>query len=515
MAALRNGASLSRRAFIAHSALALAGTRIAWAVPPGASVLVKTPAGTLQGQTMGGVNVFRGVPFARPPLGPLRFRAPEPAAPWRGTRDATHFASAAMQPNNTSVLQSEDCLYLNVWSPREAGPHPVFVWIHGGGFTGGTSFDPLFDGSSFAQQGIVCITVAYRLGVFGFLDCAPMLGTGYAGGANNALRDVILALSWVQANIAAFGGDPNKVTVGGESAGAKLTDTLMGVPSAAPLFHQMISESGGAERIWPALRAAEIAKSFAAEWTASSGTAFSRIVDAPVQKILSAQEAFTQSSPIHYPLRPELDGTLIAHYPLSTIRQGVARGKRLLLGTNRDESALFIGPHPAKDPGSRDLGNLSVEQFLTVEERYQQIYPGMTDELRRIRSLTAEEYWIPSLRVADAHVEAGGTAFVYRFDFTEQSGRLAGLAYHSSELRFVWDHLATASSSLTDTQFAGTMHTAWCDFIRGEDPGGNGLPVWPAYSLKQRSTMVLDTANRIEAAPQAAEFALWDGFLLK
>lgn len=399
-----------------------------------------------------------------------------------------------------------------MWAPRTPGPHPVFVWIHGGGFTGGSSFDPLSDGSIFAQQGIVCVTLAYRLGVFGFLDFGPTLGPEYAGGANNALRDVIIALSWIQENIAAFGGDQDKVTVGGESAGAKLTDTLMGVPSAEPLFHQMISESGGAERIWPLARSGEITKDFCAQWTETAGD-LQHIKDAPAREIIAAQEAFIKKSALHFPLRAELDGTLMSQYPLDTIRQGSSRGKRLLLGTNRDESALFIGPRPATDPAARDLGNLSEEQFRAIEEQYRQLYPDMSDEVRRIRSLTAEEYWIPSLRVADAHVKAGGTAFVYRFDFAESTGHYAGLAFHSSELRFVWDHLPETSSA-ADTALAKTVHAAWCAFIRGETPQGPGLPKWPAYSTQARPTMILDASSRLENAPQQAEFTAWDGLLM-
>jgi para-nitrobenzyl esterase len=156
-----------------------------------------------------------------------------------------------MQVGEAGVQHSEDCLCLNLWAPESRGPHPVFVWIHGGGFTGGHAFEPTYDGTEFAREGIVLITVGYRLGVFGFLDLESVLGATYAGSANNGLRDLIAALAWVRENVADFGGDPGRVTIGGESAGAKLTDILMGTPSASTLFHQMISESGGAERVWP------------------------------------------------------------------------------------------------------------------------------------------------------------------------------------------------------------------------------------------------------------------------
>ena len=506
---------LNRRAFLTRSVLAAAASRFASAQPVHPSPIVRTGSGSLQGEAQSdGIRVYRGVPFAEPPVGPRRFQAPVPVRAWRGVRDATRFAAEATQANAGTIPEAEDCLYLNIWAPADPGPHPVFVWTHGGGFTGGRSFDPLFDGTSFAQEGIVCVTMAYRLGVFGFLDAEPLLGPDFAGSANNALRDLILALQWLQTNVAAFGGDPKRVTIGGESAGAKLTDVLMGVPAAEHLFQQMISESGGAERVWPKARAVEIANSFAAVWKDGQGQPSSGdLKTAPAADVLAAQERFLRQSAVHFPLRPEVDGTLLAQLPLETIRGGSTRGKRLLLGTNRDESALFIGPHPAVDPGARDLGNLSVEQFRPVEARYAQIYPDMSEELRRIRSLTAEEYWIPSLRVADAQLQVGGPAFVYRFDFARENGRYAGLAYHSSELPFVWDHLGPTAAA-KKSQLASTMHAAWCAFIKNGTPQIAALPVWPAYNRSSRPTMFIDVASHVQNAPQEFEFEAWSGLLM-
>ena len=168
--------------------------------------LVQTPLGALRGEVIEGVRVFRGVPFAEPPVGKLRFRPPVKVRAWGAEREATRFAAEAMQEGDKGVAKSEDCLYLNVWTPLDAVGLPVFVWIHGGGFTGGSSFAPIFDGTEFAKAGVVVVTVAYRLGVFGFLEMEPLLGAEYAGSANNAVRDLICALEWVRENVAAFGG---------------------------------------------------------------------------------------------------------------------------------------------------------------------------------------------------------------------------------------------------------------------------------------------------------------------
>ena len=217
--------------------------------------------------------------------------------------------------------------------------------------------------------------------------------------------------------------------------------------------------------------------------------------------------------PEHFPLRPELDGQFIPHAPLAAIRDGMTRGKRLLLGTNRDESALFIGPEPGKDPTARDVGNLPISQFMRVEEAYAKLYPTISAPLRRIRSLTAEEYLVPSIRVAEAHVEDGGETFVYRLDFPGE-GRFAGLAFHSYDLRFVWDHFGEAPPSGAAAQLAASMHGAWASFLKGAAPAGPALPPWPLYKPGTQDTMILNSPSHVDAHPEKAELALWEGMMM-
>jgi len=419
-----------------------------------------------------------------------------------------------MQPGEVGVEHSEDCLYLNVWKPEGQGPFPVFVWIHGGGFLGGHSFEGIYDGAEFAREGIIVVTVAYRLGAFGFLDVEPLLGAAYAGSANNALRDLIEALEWVKANIAEFGGDPLRVTIGGESAGAKLADILMGTPSAQGLFHQVISESGGAERVWSRANAAAVAKGFGEDWKAVSGGEIAGLLTAQGGQVIEAQQQFIKRWPQHFPLRGEIDGMLLPRLPVETIAAGSTRGKRLLIGTNRDESALFIGPHPQHDPTAGDVGNIGIARFMEVFARYKGLYPAMSAEQLRIRALTAEEYWVPSMRVVDAHVKGGGSAWMYRLDFMETSGRMAGEAYHSLDVGLVWDKPhAAVDNALAEAGLAKQVHAAWASFIRGEAPTAEGLPAWPQYRSETRLTMVLDGASRVEERPQEAELRVWDGVL--
>lgn len=511
---------LSRRTFL-HGTLAAiaAGSNVleAATLEP---ALASTSLGSLRGEVLrSGVRVFRGVPFAEAPVGPLRFRPPVAKKPWTGTRDATRFAPAAMQEGDKSIPQSENCLFLNIWAPatNTAGQMwPVFVWIHGGGFTGGNAFASIFDGEEFARAGIVLVTVAYRLGVFGFMDLGPLLGDEYAGSGNNAMRDLVEALRWVQANITGFGGDPARVTVGGESAGAKATAALMALPDARGLFHSAISESGGGERVLTLASATEVAAQYGELWrTAHPGTDASAkspaLLSAPADDLIAVQKQLLEAATLHFPFRSEVDGTYLKGRPVDLVGAGSSRGKRLLIGTNRDESASFLGPHPVTDPAGRDLGNLPLDVFRTVLQRYPEVYPEMTPEQLRVRAVTAEEYWIPSVRLLEAHVRAGGTAWMYRLDFARENGRMAGEAYHAEDLAFVWNRHEEVGAD--GAMLAGEMHTAWVAFIKGKPPAAKGLPPWPEYNASDRPTMVFDRTSRVEVRPQERELRLWDEVL--
>lgn len=513
----------SRRKFFSTATVAAASLATQFAAPrhawsqAAAMPVVQLDAGLVRGLKSEELLVFKGIPFAEPPIGELRFRPPQPVKPWTSVREAVACADPAMQPSH-SARESEDCLYLNVVAPSGSGPYPVFVWIHGGGFVAGSACDPGAEGSHFAVDGIVCVNVAYRLGVFGFLDLAPLLGQEYAGSANNGMRDVIAALVWVQRNIAAFGGDPAQVTVGGESAGAKLTDLLLGVPAARPLFHQAISESGGADRIWPQHRAYSVANAFGSLWKKQSGRSYRSLLTAPAEELIATEVAFYQNPPMHFPLRCEIDGTLIPRSPLEAIRSGSARGKRLLIGTNLDESALFLGPNPQIDPGPTQLGNLSVTQFDHVAAHYAQLYPHATPALRRILATTAEEYWVPSVRVAEASVMAGGTTYVYRFDQLHQSGKYKALSPHTWELAYVWNRAGKLPRE--EQELAQFVHGLWVEFLKGSPmllrQGPKSLQqdmAWPVYNLKTRPTLLLKAEPEIAENPSGAELRLWNGLL--
>ena len=503
-------AGLDRRQFLAGGSAAVGYFATLRRLPgqaTGATALVKTPSGSLRGESVSGIQVFRGIPFAEAPVGALRFRPPTRAKAWSGERPATRFAPAAMQSGGGAPT-SEDCLYLNVWTPEKkpVKPMPVLVWIHGGGFTGGNSFSATTDGAKFAQNGVVCVSIAYRLGVFGFLDVSPVLDASYAGSANNGLRDAMMALEWVRDNIAAFGGDPSQVTVGGQSAGAKLTDILAGIPAAQGLFHQMVSESGGAERVNPLAAAEAVATGFGVLWDKRSTQS---IKTAPAKDLIDGQVAFIGGWPQHFPLRAEVDGTLIPQLPVRTIEAGASGGKALLIGTNREESASFIGPHPKQDPTAGDLGNTDLSRFDAIFKKYAALYPKLSPEELRIRAVTAEEYWVPSIRMADAHMKGGGRVWMYELTLKDPVGKLQGYARHTLELGLVWGKPEVPEETALSTE----LHQAWVSFLKGQTPSAAGLPAWPEYNSTDRPTMMIDLNCRVEIRPQEAELRLWDGFL--
>jgi para-nitrobenzyl esterase len=452
-----------------------------------------------------GTVEYLGIPYAQPPVGPLRFRAPV-AVP-AGTAILGKLPPPAMQPGRAAT--SEDCLYLNLYAPDAVhgiGPLPVFVWIHGGGFTGGSPND--FDGSIFAKQGIVVVNVAYRLGVFGFLDWSPLLGPEYSDSANNALRDLICALQWVQKNIRHYGGDPSRVTIGGESAGAKLVASLMGIKEAKPLFRSMISESGGGERILQTDASARVTDAFAAQLKNRTPAS---IQTASADSLIQAQESLIAAWPANFPLRAQGGGALLPHRAVPAIASGNTRGKRLLIGTNRDENALYLGNRAAEPITQRRLGNSTVAQFDQVLTTYRKLYPSMSAAEINIRALTAEEYWVPSIRVAQAHAKGGGSTWFYRLDETAASGPHRGQSYHSYDLGFVWETLSADEPSAAHA-LEKQMHDAWVAFIKDDAPAAAGLPTWPQWNPQQRATMILNSTSTVEQQPFESELRLWDDF---
>ena len=391
---------------------------------------VRTTSGAVRGTSRDGVHAFLGIPYAAPPFGPRRFAAPQPPEPWDGVRPATAYGPTVPKPPYAPpydlllpepVIPGEDCLNLNVWTPDPgASGLPVFVWIHGGAFVNGSGAVPVYDGATFARDGVVCVTINYRLGVDGFLQFAD------GGPANRGLLDQLAALRWVQENVAAFGGDPARVTVGGESAGAMSTGALLAMPSAQGLFAQAVLQSGAGHHALSAATATRIGGYLAerlgrpAEREALAGVPLPELIAA--QQAV-AREAATQPDPARWgevttnlmAFEPVVDGEVLPDLPIRRIAAGSARDVAVLVGANREEQRLFLVPNGLIDLVDDQLLQLAVAAYGAPVGKTLEAYtagrPGATPGELLADVATDWFYRIPAVRLAEAQT-GGGAARV-------------------------------------------------------------------------------------------------------
>ena len=494
-------------------------------------LIVETTSGAVRGERHGGVAIWKGIPYAAAPVGALRFRPPAPPVPWSGVRDATEFGAVAAQSRDPrlammsgiadKVPSGEDCLFVNVFAPAEPGPpRPVMVWIHGGAFVMGSGSTPLYHGHTFAQQGIVVVTLNYRLGLPGLLYLGELAPGRDAG--NAFLLDQIAALTWVRDNIAAFGGDPGSVTAMGESAGAIAIGMLLAIPAARGLFHRANLESGG-PALGPPSRAdatalaREVVRELGASPDASPDAPGDLLADVPLDRLLAVQERIGAARGLGA-FSPYIDGVTVPRLPIELIREGAAAGIPILLGTNRDEWNLF----------EVFFGEVTVEPFHAI---VRDALGPLTDRLLDVyrdhyRDRSVQRAWvdlvgelvfrIPAIRLAEAQSAHGAPVYMYRFDWRSPAfgGRLG--AGHALELPFVWNRLDLPMApillgiDLTALQpLASAMHHTWAQFIRTGDPNGAGLPHWPRYDAERRQTLLIDRESHVVDDPAALARVTW------
>lgn len=495
----------------------------------GASSTIHTSKGAVQGVVKDGVRMFRGVPFAKPPVGALRFQPAQPAEPWTGVLDATVTSPAPVQskPPVPGFLQhpvNEDSLYLNVSAPDSAGPHPVFVWLYGGGDMMGDAGVDLFDGTAFARQGVVLVTVNYRLGALGFMKLDYVMGPDYAGAANAGLTDIVRALEWVQQEIVNFGGDPSRVTLGGQSAGAKDPMTMLATGEhTRSLFHSLILESGNAQCVWGDATSRVMTDNTLVTLGLTPQTADKLLTIDALELWQAFQDATNPPGYAPFFNRPTIDGHTVMSSGLDAVRAGAVTGLRVLIGSNHDEYDLLrLGAPITQEPGVDHMNYVATPKMATdINERYRQLRPDLSDSDRWFRIMCDEEWWIPNVRFVEALLEDGADneVWMYRFDFQPVNGSMKMRACHTAEIAFVFDSLGSQYGQLLvgDTpgaaELARTMSEAWSRFIKGESPSGEGLPAWPQYDLTRRDVMILDKDSRVESDPWSDLRQAWTGVL--
>ena len=497
-------------ALISLPAIAAAPAGIANTAAPEAQV----DGGTVQGSVAGDVAVFRGIPYAAPPVGALRWRPPAAVAAWRGVRSARAFGPACPQPPIPAPVgvegpTSEDCLTLNIWAPAGAARQlPVMVWIHGGSFIAGSGSQPLYEGSALARRDVVVVTLNYRLGALGFL-AHPALSREQAGGAlgNYGLLDQIAALHWVQRNIAAFGGDAGNVTIFGESAGGVAIQALMTSPLASGLFSKAISQSGGGTAVFLEARDGQgSAEKLGEAWAASAG--FSN-AGADVLRNLTLEQVMSQ----RFVSFPNIDGRAVLRSPGDSFRRGEQAKVPFIVGANSFEASLKV----ISDEFAR----------LTLGARYDELLKAFAERSPSVEAAAAtlrgELFFVqPARFLAQSQAKRGAPAYLYYFDQVAASdrGKYPG-APHGGELPYIFDTPGGlfVQWDAQDRALAEVVADYWTRFAKTGDPNGGGATRWAAVSntsalpLHIGATVQMSPpdvlGDRVEEAAVAAAVAMW------
>ena len=491
-------------------------------------------AGTTHGEVSGtqrdGVWAFRGIPFAAPPVGPLRFRAPVPPEPWTGVRDGSRFGPMAPQDVGSlesmlgaaSFAQSEDFLYLNVATPAaDDGARPVMVWIHGGGFQTGAGSIPWYHGTRLAAaHDVVVVSINYRLGALGFTDLSS-LGEGYAGSGNAGILDQVAALEWVRDNIAAFGGDPGNVTIFGESAGGMSVGTLLGTPAAAGLFHRAIAQSGACQAVSTAEHAAEMAERVAAPMGGIDA-----LLDAPVDQLLASQREVAKgfrALDTGLPFQPMVDGVVLPEQPLDAVASGSAADIDVVAGTNAHEVTLFTVAFPpewmTEDRLRKGVGRMAGDRAEEVLDGYRRLLPDASVADLFVAISTDVVFRIPCEALLAAHAGSARTGSSRSYLFTYESPAFEGRlrSTHALEIPFVFGVVDRPGNELflgpVDGDVAAlseVCRTSWATFAATGEPVAGDL-VWPLWDTDRRTTLELGRTCRVVDDPAGATRVLWPG----
>jgi len=500
---------------------------MSWVV--GNSQNVLTASGRLVGTYEDGLFVFRGIPYASPPTGPLRWMPPEAVKPWARMRAADKFRAISPQnprpvtaiprPSLPEEPQAEDCLFLNVWTPATDNERrAVIVWVHGGAFVNGSGSNPMQPGATLAKRGgIVVVTINYRLGALGFLNLDQVTGARIPATGNEGLLDQIAALRWVHDNIKNFGGDPDNVTVFGESAGAMSIGCLLAMPQAKGLFRKAILQSGSNTcRTLP--EAAEVANKYLSA-LGLSGQDVDAMRAVPVQTLLAGQLKMADVGVRGAAFEPVVDGKVVPQKPLDAVKGGSAKGITVLAGGNLNEGTLFGATNP--DMGKLDdaklterVGNMvPKDKSLGIIDEYRKALakrgasPTPADVYMAIQG--DKQFRVPNIRLVELQRDLGVPSYSYVFDWKCAVANLG--ACHGLDVGFIFGstYKEFHGEGPIVERLAVQMQDAWIAFAKKGDPSTPTL-AWPAYGL-QRKTMVLGENSHVEDAPHEVERVAWEG----
>jgi para-nitrobenzyl esterase len=477
---------------------------------------VRIDTGLVTGTTTSSdeVRVFKGIPYAAPPIGDLRWRAPQTAAKWDGVRMADQF-SATCIPNRqakNAPAPSENCLYINVWTPAKSASEKraVFVWTYGGGFTGGSGSEPRYDGEALAKKGIVVVTYNYRLGAFGFFAHPELTKeSGHNASGNYGMMDMAAALRWVQKNIGAFGGDPQKVTIGGESAGAFLVSAMVGSPEGKGLFKRAIAQSGA----WMGISIGHMTTREQAE---ASGLKLAEAAGAKTLADLRGKSAEEIQKATRGGVGVVVDGWYIPEDLSLTFAKGKENDVDILVGSNRDEGTFFTGP--GRGASASQFSSSAKERFGSLSDAYAKLYPSSTDAEAaesQLRGQRDEFGW--HMREWAALQEKRGKDKAYLYFFTRvppaPEGRPSRGATHTAELSYMFNNLLPGSPwTDVDRKLSDTMSSYWANFVMNGNPNGKGLPEWPVYSQKSDQAMILGDTVSVGTGIQRPVLAFYDSY---
>lgn len=495
--------------------------------------VVETRYGKVEGTQEAGLHVFRGVPFAAPPVGERRFAPPAPPDPWADVRPAKEFAAVSHQSSiglgfmgAGKQPQSEDCLYLNVWTPGlDGAKRPVMVWIHGGAFVLGAGSEPLYDGRRLSERGdVVVVTINYRLGALGYLAHSSLIDEGTGACGNWGLLDQIAAIEWVRDNVEAFGGDPTNITIFGESAGSMSVTTIMGTPRAGGLFRRAIAQSGA-----PEVATAEAAAATAEKVLTMAGIGPDGLRDLPAeafveiqQKMMAAGSGGGGLSGDVMAFRPVIDGAVLSRSPFDAIADGEARDVSLLIGSNRDEMKLFAmmdsGTEVTEEVLLRRLGtsldDADARHAAEVYRKARESRGEPTDPKELWQAMETDRFFrAPAMRFAGLQARHQPDTYAYLFCWESPMAALG--SPHAVELPFVFGTLDAPMISM----FAGSgpeaeslsvlVQDAWLAFARSGNPAHAGLGEWPSLDSGPRPVMILDRKCGVEDNPRSDELGVW------